>query len=57
MFEEVICPNEDCFLTINLDGGFYKNLPQNIQSKYVKLHAFYIASKDPNLRLCPNEKC
>ena len=40
-----------------MKSKFFTNLPRDIQKKYVKLHAFYVTSKDPKLRLCPSEKC
>ena len=40
------------------DTNFYENnLPLDVKKKYEKVHAFYLTAKDPNLRLCPSEKC
>ena len=54
MFEEVVCPNEECDETMDMESKFFGELPSDIQKKYSKLHAFYVTSKDPNLRLCPS---
>lgn len=57
LFEEVVCPDDECDVLINTDFDFYKNLPDDIKKKYAKIHAFYLTSKDPNLKLCPSENC
>ena len=58
MFEEVVCPAEDCNEVMDTQSEFYsRNLPKDVCKKYEKVHAFYLTMKNPNLRLCPNEKC
>ena len=57
MFEEVTCPSENCDEKLDVNSAFFKSLPEDVQHKYKKVHAFYVASKNPNSRLCPNEKC
>lgn len=58
MFEEVVCPDENCDLVLDTESDFYKNnLPKDICKKYEKVHAFYLTAKNPNLRMCPDEKC
>lgn len=54
MFEEVVCPDEECDIIMDKEFNFYKNLPDDIKKKYVKINAFYVAAKDPSLKLCPS---
>lgn len=42
---------------MDLEGPFFKALPLDIQKKYKKIHQFQMIAKDPNLKLCPKEKC
>lgn len=56
-FEEVHCPHEGCPATIDIATTFFNNLPADIQRKYKKIHQFYQVSNDPDLRLCPQDKC
>ena len=53
MFEEVICPYENCELIIDQSKEFYQNLSDELKKQYLKIHQFYSTSKDPSLRLCP----
>ena len=58
MFEEVVCPEEGCEEVMDTESDCYtKNLPKDVCKKYEKVRAFYLAAKDPNLRLCPSEQC
>ena len=52
-----MCPAEDCERPMLLTGDFFVGLPKETKDKAKKVMAFYQTLKDPNLRLCPNEKC
>lgn len=39
---------------MNKELNFYKNLPDDVKKKYVKIHTFYVAAKDSSLKLCPS---
>lgn len=41
MFEEVLCPDENCEILLNTETNFFQGLPIDIQNKYKKLHLFY----------------
>lgn len=56
-FEEVFCPAEGCNEVLDISDDFYKTLNIALKEKYNKIHNFYAVSQNPNIRLCPNDKC
>jgi hypothetical protein len=56
-FGRVRCPSSGCEKEMDIEGAFFHSLPANIQSKYRKVHRFYVTLEDPTLKMCPREDC
>ena len=57
VFESVECPNEECREVLDENTRLYSELPLDARKKYKKLKEYTESLKNPNRKLCPNEKC
>lgn len=56
-FEEVLCPHDGCPVALDTTTNFFRALPSDIQRNYKKILQFQMVSKNPDAKLCPQEKC
>ena len=57
MLERVLCPDDLCDKQMNESAEFFKSLPTKTRNQYKKNKTFFAIENDPNLKMCPNEKC
>lgn len=56
-FQSVECPCDGCNLKLDETSKLYSELPLLVREKYKKYKQYAETIKNPDLKICPNEKC
>ena len=56
-YRVVTCPHDSCSEILEHTSPNIKRLPIDLREKYYKISILHTVNQNPNLRLCPRERC